>query len=485
MTTLLTAVVDRLTKDGVFEPLYVSFDFAPEPIGDYQRGDQLTSKALVASAAASMPDSWLAREGEQRIQTRIAPIVFGDLLTQWAGHTEKPTVLVLDHMDGLVGDAYNHVLRQLRSGYNSCRKWFPRAAILAGVREVRDYRMYDGRGELITGGSGFNIKAESWRLKDFSEAQVRELFGQYTSDTGQAFDEAVYPRIIALTGGHPWLVGTLARDMTDKCKDSGEVIGLEALETAKEAMIQRLDCHVDPIIDTLREPGVRRYFEPTLLSQDWPGDYDMDDLRYVTEIGLIPEDRESRRGSANEMYHDVVPLALTKALRGKLQDLVADDAFRLADGRIDCRKMLEGFFAFYREQGDLLSGTLDYERAAPVLALQAWLLRVVNGSGKVEREYGSFRARVDLCAKCYYEVDGERLEQRFVVESKMVDKHSDAAKLTRIGLEQTAAYADLCNADEAHLVLFDRRPRKAAKRVFVKEAEHGGRAITIWRIRIA
>ena len=44
---------------------------------------------------------------------------------------------------------------------------------------------------MVLGGSAFNVKAKSLRLGDFSEQDVRELLGQHTAATGQAFtDEA-------------------------------------------------------------------------------------------------------------------------------------------------------------------------------------------------------------------------------------------------------------------------------------------------------
>lgn len=41
--------------------------------------------------------------------------------------------------------------------------------------------------------------------------------------------------------------------------------------------------------------------------------------------------------------------------------------------------------------------------------------------------------------------------------------------------------ADRCGADEAHLVIFDRRPgRTWDERIFVRQEQHAGLAITVW-----
>jgi hypothetical protein len=54
-------------------------------------------------------------------------------------------------------------------------------------------------------------------------------------------------------------------------------------------------------------------------------------------------------------------------------------------------------------------------------------------------------------------------------------------KVIAEGLVQTAEYADCCNADEAHLLVFDRRPkRRWSEKIFRRARKHLGRAITVW-----
>ena len=97
----------------------------------------------------------------------------------------KPLVLFIDEIDALVGDSLVSVLRQLRSGYPSRPKAFPQSIILCGVRDVRDYRIVLSNQDIVTGGSAFNIKAESLRLGDFSREEIHELYMQHTHETGQ------------------------------------------------------------------------------------------------------------------------------------------------------------------------------------------------------------------------------------------------------------------------------------------------------------
>ena len=56
----------------------------------------------------------------------------------------------------------------------------PLSIVLCGVRGVRDYRIVLSNQDIITGGSAFNIKAESLWLGNFTREEIRELYMQHT-----------------------------------------------------------------------------------------------------------------------------------------------------------------------------------------------------------------------------------------------------------------------------------------------------------------
>ncbi len=391
---------------------------------------------------------------------------------------------MIDEIDSLIGDTLVSVLRQLRTGYEKRPKLFPQAVILCGVRDVRDYRIHTSEGEIITGGSCFNVKAKSLTLGNFSEAEVRELYGQHTVETKQAFAEAIFPRVMALTGGQPWLVNALANELTQEMpalRDRSRSISLEDVEDAKERLILRRDTHLDQLVDKLREPRVRRVIEPMLQGEDWSKSASSEDRQYVVDLGLIVEERSKGARIANEIYREVVPRELTSILQSDFAAQVPSAAFHFADGRLDFRGLLSGFQQFYRENSEVWNKRAIYEEAAPQLLLQAWLQRVVNGGGRLEREYALGRGRADLFVRFFRHVEGKREEQRFVVEMKIVRRSLE--KTIEDGLRQTAEYADRCQADEAHLVVVDPTPaseRSWEEKVFVEERDFGGRPITVW-----
>ena len=86
----------------------------------------------------------------------------------------------LNIIDALIGDTLISVLRQLRSGYDKRPKVFPISIILCGIRDIKDYRIHRSNNDIITGGSAFNIKAESLRLGNFSKENTKNLLLEHT-----------------------------------------------------------------------------------------------------------------------------------------------------------------------------------------------------------------------------------------------------------------------------------------------------------------
>ena len=150
----------------------------------------------------------------------------------------------------------NDVLRQIRAGYANRPAHFPQTIILCGIRNVRDYRIVLSNQDIVTGGSAFNIKAESLHLGNFTKEEIRELYMQHTAATGQEFDEACFPLIWEATEGQPWLVNALGYEVTMRMKENRDRsirIIPEMIYRAQEQIIYRRDTHIDILIDKLRE----------------------------------------------------------------------------------------------------------------------------------------------------------------------------------------------------------------------------------------
>ena len=97
---------------------------------------------------------------------------------------------------------------------------------------------------------------------------------------------------------------------------------------------------------------------------------------------------------ANPIYAEVVPRELTYATQ---EDLLVNPAWYIdEDGALNPDKLLEAFQEYFRENSEHWLKLFQYQEAGPQLLLQAFLQRVLNGGGRIEREYGLGRQRVDL-----------------------------------------------------------------------------------------
>ena len=217
-----------------------------------------------------------------------------------------PLVLLVDEIDSLVGDTLLSVLRQLRAGYEQRPEGFPQSVVLCGVRDIHDYRIRLRSGEVIAGGSPFNVAAKSLRLGDFSEAETRALLAQHTAETGQAFTPEAMAMVWTRTQGQPWLVNALCADACFENKagrDRSRAIAAGDILAARERLILSRRTHLDQLAHKLEEVRVRRVIEPMLSGGDEPR-YHLHDLDYVRDLGLVAQGSPPR--IANPIYAEVV-----------------------------------------------------------------------------------------------------------------------------------------------------------------------------------
>ena len=120
---------------------------------------------------------------------------------------------------------------------------------------------------------------------------------------------------------------------------------------------------------------------------------------------------------ANPIYAEVVPRHLNYAVQAGLPQQVA--WYVGADDGLDVEGLLAAFQEFFREHSEHWVQRFEqYHEAGPQLLLQAHLQRVVNGGGRIEREYALGRGRTDLLIVW---PRGGR-ERRFVVECKVLPR---------------------------------------------------------------
>ena len=477
-TSALLSLRDDLNASGEFRCAYVNVEIGQAAREDVGAAMQAILSALGRAARHTLDDLFVSQVWPDILDGAGPNDALGETLARWAESDARPLVLMIDEIDALIGDTLLSVLRQLRAGYPDRPRRFPQSVILCGVRDVRDYRIQSSaENAIIAGGSAFNIRAESLRLGDFSRDDVESLLEQHTAETGQAFAEEARAAVWELTQGQPWLVNALAYEACFKNKagrDRSQSITADAIQNAREQLILRRETHLDQLTDKLQEERVRRVIEPLLKGSDEAGSFADDDLQYVRDLGLVRTDNPI--AIANPIYREVIPRDLTYTTQAGFHH---DPTWYIdANGTLQVGELLAAFQTFFREHSEHWIERFQYKEAGPQLLLQAFLQRIINSGGRIEREYGLGRRRTDLLVVWPVGGDASRI-QKIVIECKLL--HRSLEQTLRDGLEQTRAYMDRCATVEGHLVLFDRTEDKSwDDKVYRRDETEGGAPVTVW-----
>ncbi len=469
-TTMMLALAKQLTESGDYASVLLSVES-----GSAFRGNDIDP------AEQAIVHSWI-----EDIQSDLSPDLqpnwqdlqpgsrINQALHQWAKSCPRPLVILIDEIDSLQDQILISVLRQLRSGYPRRPKHFPQSVALIGMRDVRDYKISNeaSDSDRLNTASPFNVKVESLILRNFTLEEVAELYGQHTIETGQQFTEAAIALAFDLTQGQPWLVNAIAKEITENLVEDPTVsITVEHIEEAKEILIRRQDTHLDSLAERLREPRIKAIIEPMLSGQEL-GNVPNDDIRFVLDLGLCRMDPLGGMTIANPIYREVLPRILTVTPSASLPQIMP--TWLTPDGKLDPDALLVAFLKFWRQHGEPLLNSAAYHEIAPHLVLMAFLHRVINGGGSLEREYAIGSDRMDLHLR-YKDV-------ALGIELKVWRDKSGDPKTA--GLEQLDGYLSRLGLASGWLVIFDRRSNAEpiAQRVMTEIVKSpGDRTITIVR----
>ncbi|MEM7032556.1 MAG: ATP-binding protein [Chloroflexota bacterium] len=371
--------------------------------------------------------------------------LISEFLGEWALEAPLPLVVLIDEIDALQDHVLISVLRQLRDGFYQRPKAFPSSIALIGLRDVRDYKVKSGGSPHLNSPSPFNVAVRSITLRNFNPDEVGELLNQHHTETGQVFTLPAQERIFHLTQGQPWLVNALAKVCTEELlEDVTRPIEVSHIDEAKEILIQRRQTHLDQLTDKLQEERVRKVIEP-ILSGGTLDNVPVDHREYVIDLGLAKRIDRSSMTVANPIYSEVIPRVLASGAQDSLPRL--QPTWLNSDGSLNPDKLLEVFLTFWRQHGQPLLKSAPYHEIAPHLVMMAFLHRVVNGGGSIEREYAIGSRRIDLCLT-YDNV-------KMAMELK-VWREGQKDPVTQ-GLSQLDRYLDGLGLATGWLVIFDQR----------------------------
>jgi hypothetical protein len=167
-----------------------------------------------------------------------------------------------------------------------------------------------------------------------------------------------------------------------------------------------------------------------------------EDLGLVRSEGGIPV-------VANPMYKEILARDISAGAQAMLPPR---DTWRWQspDGTLDMDSLLKEFQKFWRRHSEVWEQTSNYTEAFPHLLLMAFLQRITNGGGRIEREYAAGRGRMDMLVE--YE------NKTNIIEIKILHDYDSIKVTTEEGVEQVLAYRDRFDKTiPCYLIIFDRR----------------------------
>ncbi|MDR2096372.1 MAG: PD-(D/E)XK nuclease domain-containing protein [Treponema sp.] len=385
------------------------------------------------------------------LKTCAANSMLSDVLGKWSALVApKPLVVLFDETDVLEGSALISFLRQLRGGFAARGPGtFPASIALVGMRDLKDYITAAKGGGNPNPGSPFNIKEDSAALSDFQREDIAKLFAQRTEETGQQINGDALDYVYEQSRGQPWIVNSLFKRAVMRILDeeSRETVTIDHVMRAREQMIRARETHLDALAYRLEDPRIRKVMEALLTGEPDAGLAAGEAFRLCLDLGLVTI-INGAPSVANPIYREVLAREMTYSTQLAIPQ--PEWEWEKAGGSLDMDTLLKKFQQFWRKHSEIWEEKSDYTEAFPHLLLMAFLQRILNGGGRIEREYAAGRGRVDLAV--------EYGKQWFIIEIKLLHAYNTPDEVKEEGLRQINRYRNSIDAAApAYLVIFDRR----------------------------
>jgi hypothetical protein len=216
-------------------------------------------------------------------------------------------------------------------------------------------------------------------------------------------------------------------------------------------MIEARETHLDSLGERLRDPRVKFVIQTIITGSNNPFGQTDPEVELTIDLGLIKWDTDKGYIIANPVYEEI----LTRYISSKYHDFSPSPSswqWQKPNGELDMDRLLQGFQKFWRRNSEIWEEKADYTEAFPHLLLMAFLQRVTNGNGNIDREFAAGRGRMDLAV----EYEGKI----YIIEVKIIHYYDTPAAAREEGLSQIQGYRDTIDASApAYLVIFDRRPK--------------------------
>ena len=301
--------------------------------------------------------------------------------------------------------------------------------------------------------SPFNIH-DDFTLPNFTFAQVQELLGQYTDDTGQSFTPEVIESIHKQTGGQPFLVNRFAQILAEELDiPKTETITLGHFVKAHAQLLEERNTNIEHLLTNIRKD---RRFETILMQiisyeNSVRFNPDNDIINALTTYGIITKGSDRRCEIVNSIYLHRIVQAFKPIVNGLERDYFPEDTeysqYLTSTGQIQMERLLDNFRDFIARAGfrilQVPETPQEFIGQHLLFAYLDQFVTSVNGAMYIEVPTG--RGRMDLLI-----IHNER---KYIVETKL---WRGEQRYTQ-GKQQLAAYLATEGVTEGSYVVFDHR----------------------------
>ena len=357
-------------------------------------------------------------------------------------------VIIIDEFDGIPPAALSNFLHTLRHIYIAGKPRCPHSVGIIGVKSITQLS-YD------RSISPFNIQDE-FHLPNFTLEQVRELFGQYTDEVGQAFASEVIESIHKQTSGQPVLVNRFAQILTEEMDiPKTEMITREHFAKAHTRLLEEDNANLTHLVTNIRKDLRFETILMKIVSYDRGVPFILRNeiISELATYGVIAKGAGGMCEIVNPIYQQCIMQTFQPLINGLEAEYFPENTHKdffdylTPSGQVEMAPLLDNFKGFIARAGyKILQVPETPQEFVGQYLLSAYLDQFIRGvGGAMFLEVQTGRGRIDLLI-CHN-------QRKYIVETKIWE----GARRYAAGKKQLAAYLKLEGATEGYYVVFDHR----------------------------
>jgi len=463
-TTFFRWAIEALeAEDKTYFPLQLDFEeyknLEPSAFYGYLRQDILGGIEKRFQKRQAVPsDALLKFLSNSKITDHVSMRGFFE---QLAGYLKNQrVVIIIDEFDGIPQAAVSDFLYSLRRIYLSAtQSRCPYSVGIVGVKSIIQLN-YD------RSVSPFNIQDE-FALHNFTLNQVRDLFDQYTEETGQAFAPDVIANLHQQTAGQPFLVNRMAQILTEEMGiPLSETITKAHFDEAHKQILQERNVNISHLVTNIRRDKrfERLLMEVCSYEKGLPFNFDNEFISELATYGVLKAGADGYCEIANPIYQYRIMRAFQPLFNGLEREYLPEDTdagfldYLSGDGNINMRSLLKNFRDFIARAGyrllEVPETPSEFVGQDLLFAYLDTFVRIVRGFMYLEVRTG--RGRIDLII--LHRSPATSATEKYIVETKIWEGKS----LYQAGNSQLAEYLKLEGVTEGYYVVFDHRKKPQA-----------------------